>query len=172
MNAARYLSGEEPTEVVARVTSTSGDPRFTEVEEQVDFILKFPSGLVATGTSSYGFHDNKHFRLSSVKGWAELDPAFPYRGQTMRVARTVKGSGDDAEVIETRRLDAKNQFALELDHLATCIKDGAVPHTPGEEGLQDVRIMMALYESARAGKPVALPASKRLDAYRGPAPRS
>jgi predicted dehydrogenase len=170
LNAARFLSGEEPTRVFAVASSTPHDPRFTEVEEQLDFVLRFPSGFVATATSSYGLHDSKRFRLMGASGWADLDPAFPYHGQTLRLGHKVKGA--EADVVEDRRLEAKNQFALELDHFASCIKHDRVPHTPGEEGMQDVRVMTALYQSASAGHPIDLPTVTRVDAYRGPSPET
>ena len=54
LNAARYLSGEEPTEVHAMEYTTPNDPRFKEVEETLTFQLRFPSGVLANCTSSYG----------------------------------------------------------------------------------------------------------------------
>src|SRR5215472_16368270 len=53
LNASRYLTGEEPTELQAMIYSTPGDPRFTEVEEHVAFQLRFPSGILANCSSSY-----------------------------------------------------------------------------------------------------------------------
>ena len=55
LNAARYLSGEEPTEINAMMYSTPGDLRFKEVEETINFQLRFPSGILANCTSSYGY---------------------------------------------------------------------------------------------------------------------
>jgi predicted dehydrogenase len=165
INAARYLSGEEPTDVFGMLTSTPNDPRFKEVEEQADFTLRFPSGLVASCTSSYGFHDSKRFRLVGTTGWAELDPAFPYQGQSLRIGRHLPSP--DAEVAEMRRFEPKNQFALEMDHMATCVRENRKPHTPGEEGLQDQRIIEAIYESARAGRIVKMPKIAKVDAFRG-----
>ena len=34
--------------------------------------------------------------------------------------------------------------------------DGQEPLTPGEEGLRDLKLMMAIYEAARSGKTVKL----------------
>ncbi len=53
LNAAHYISGEEPIEVQAMEYSTPGDPRFTEVEEQLNFNLRFPSGFSASCYTSY-----------------------------------------------------------------------------------------------------------------------
>jgi predicted dehydrogenase len=167
LNAARYLSGEEPSQVAAFQHSTAKDPRFREVEEQVDFLLRFPSGLQAVCTSSYGLHDSKRFRLAGESAWVEMDPAFPYHGQQMRIGR--KSPAGEGEQIEQRVLPAKNQFALEMDHLATCIQSGKRPRTPGEEGQQDVRIMTAIYQAAQSGQAIKLPSVDRRDAFRGDA---
>src|SRR6266566_1721907 len=55
LQAARYLTGEEPSEVNAMMYSTLNDPRFKEVEEAINFQLRFPSGILANCTSSYGY---------------------------------------------------------------------------------------------------------------------
>src|SRR5258708_32757634 len=55
LNATRYLTGQEPTEVNAMIYSTPGDPRFKEVEEHVNFQLRFPSGMLANGPSTSGY---------------------------------------------------------------------------------------------------------------------
>jgi predicted dehydrogenase len=147
LQAARYLTGEEPTEVYAMMYSTPNDPRFREVEETITFQLRFPGGVLANCTSSYGAGLNR-FRIAGPQGWAELEPALSYSGLRMRVG----GSGR----IEERILPVVDQFAAEMDHFSDCIMNGTEPLTPGEEGLRDLEIMMAIYESARSGRPIAL----------------
>jgi predicted dehydrogenase len=168
LNAARYLTGEEPVEVLATTYSTPGDPRFREVEETVSFLLHFPSGAIADCSSSYGCHDSRRCRVMADAGWAELDPAFAYRGLRMRVAQ--RRADTPFEDVCDARLGDANQFALEIDHFARCVREGKTPHTPGEEGLADVRVMDAIYRSAREGKPVRLPPVAGLDAFRGSPP--
>src|SRR5467141_270438 len=87
LQAARYLSGEEPTEVNAVMYNTPGDPRFKEVEETVNFQLRFPSGVLANCTSSYGYAGQNHYRVVGTEGWLEMDPATSYRDLRMRVHR-------------------------------------------------------------------------------------
>jgi hypothetical protein len=48
LNAARFISGEKPYETVVSTTLLRNDPRFTEVESSVHFVLRFPSGFIAT----------------------------------------------------------------------------------------------------------------------------
>lgn len=74
------------------------------------------------------------------------------------------------ENFETRRLDEKDQFALEMDPMAECVVENKQPYTPGEEGLQDHHVMAAIYEAAHSGRPVRLPATDGLDVTRGSAP--
>ena len=155
LNAARFLTGEEPIEVFARTFAPPGDPRFKEVEEMVSFTLRFPSGLVANSAASYGLHENRRLGVGLPGAAIEIGNAFAYEGQQVRVSE--------------RRMSAKNQFALELDHLAECIRTGRMPRTPGQEGLADQRIMEAIYRSAETGQPVALAKIAGLDTTRGPA---
>ena len=63
-----------------------------------------------------------------------------------------------------------DQFAAEMDHMSLCVMQDKKPYTPGEEGLQDHRIIEAIYESARTGKLVKLDRIETLDTYRGTSP--
>ena len=164
LNAARYLTGEEPVEVSAWMQSPEGDPRFAEVEESMDFRLRFPSGIVAQCVSSYGAFQDKTLRLLFEGGRVEIPDAFAYRGQRLFVSRK---AGD---LVERREqvITPKNQFAAEIDHFSERLRDDAAPHTPGVEGLQDQRLMAALYRAATERPPVEAPRPGR--ATRGPEP--
>jgi predicted dehydrogenase len=148
LQAARYLSGEEPTEINALMYSTPGDPRFKEVEETVNFQLGFPSGILANCTSSYGYAGQSHYRVVGTEGWLEMDPATTYRGLRMRVHR--------GNSTEERDLPVRDHFAAEMDHMSECVMENKEPLTPGEEGLRDLKIMRAIYEAANTGKTVKL----------------
>ena len=49
-----------------------------------------------------------------------------------------------------------DQFATEMDAFARSILEDAPFRASGEEGMRDVRIMSAIYESARTGRTIAL----------------
>ena len=55
-----------------------------------------------------------------------------------------------------KRVRKHDQFAAELLYFSDCIQNDREPEPSGEEGLQDVRIVQALYESARRGTPVRI----------------
>lgn len=164
LNAARFLSGAEPTEVFASTYSPTGDARFAEVEASVHFSLRFPDGFTATAVSSYDSHESRFFRLQGTDAWAGMNPAFAYQGLKMQWSKLMDGHGT---LIEPT-FPPKDQFATELDHMAQCVLHNVTPHTPGEEGLQDQRIMEAIYASAREGRVVKLAAPE--GTTRGPEP--
>ena len=167
LNTSRFLLGEEPIEVSATIYSTPNDPRFREVEENVLFQLKFPSGALVSAACGYDYHDSKRYRAHSTLGWMEMSPAFSYTDLQLKTSRA-EGKN---EVMEQPRLPQKNQFALEMDHFADCVMHDKQPYTPGEEGLQDHRLMEAIYEAARTGKTTKLPAEiQNAKIPRGPEP--
>ncbi|MBO0936950.1 Gfo/Idh/MocA family oxidoreductase [Fibrella sp. HMF5335] len=181
LNTIRYLTGEEPTEVFAYQSSTPGDPRFKEVEEMVSWQMRFPSGIITNCLTHYGVHETRRYRVMAERGWIGLDPAFSYSGLKMDVAFAEK----KAERRENVSLPDVNQFAAEIDHMSECVLTDRVPFTPGEEGLQDQRIMEAIYKSAKTGRPVKVPsavkatrgrtasvATNKLDQFRGPLPKN
>jgi predicted dehydrogenase len=168
-NATRYITGEEPIEVTGRLTRPSGDPRFREIEDIAQFTLRYPSGTVATCTSGYSFHQSGHLRVQSEKAWFEMSPAFSYDSLELKVGRKM----GEANTVNTIGLAPADQFAREMDAFAWAIRHDKVPLTPGEEGLQDMRIAEAIYRSAaNGGTPVALPAAPggKRDVTRGALP--
>ncbi|WP_420384165.1 Gfo/Idh/MocA family protein [Novosphingobium sp.] len=166
LNTARAVLGEEPIEVSAQIWSPPGDPRFREVEDNVTFSLRFPSGAIANCMSSYSTHRLARLTLMGSDASATMEHAFDYQGQTLRVSRLTDGKEQAGEI----GIEPKNQFALELDHMAQCVRQNITPRTPGEEGAQDQRIMEAIYEAARTGQRVRLAQMPGLDRFRGPEP--
>ena len=172
LNTCRLVLGEEPVEVQGWVYSTPGDPRFAEVEENCQWMMRFPSGTMAHFSTGYDGYDSKRYRVMGRDGWAGLDPAFTYRGLRLEVGR--RNPGDPKTSLrEVRDIGGeRDQFASEMDHMAECVLTGRKPFTPGEEGLQDQRIMEAIYRSARENRPVQLQAVAGLDAFRGTLPEA
>jgi predicted dehydrogenase len=168
LNTIRALLGEEPIEITASIVSPENDPRFAEVESTVSFMLKFPSGVIANCASSYSAHKYQNLRVLGASAVGEIENAFSYEGQRLRVSRRA----GDSEANTEWSLAVRNQFSLEIDHMARCVRDNEQPHTPGEEGLQDQVLMEAIYRAARTGERVHLPPVTGLDAFRGSQPES
>jgi predicted dehydrogenase len=139
LQSARMLTGEEPTHVTAQETKT--DPvKFRSVEETLAFQLTFPGNVIASCLTSYNATGMNDFSAFAGRGAFGLTAAYGYS--------TPQGWRSDGTAL---RFDPINQFATEMDAFAQCILADRPTTVPGEEGLQDVRIMMATYEAARTG---------------------
>jgi predicted dehydrogenase len=151
LNAARYMTGEEPVAVFAHEQTDRNDPRFREVEDMIGFQLEFPSGVIGSCMSMYSANQN-HVLLMGDKGRIEMEPATGYRGNRLWV-----GSGRGEEVTPPAGPGA-TQWAAQLDHLSQCIVQDREPIVAGEEGLRDIRIIEAIYQSAREKRRIVLKA--------------
>lgn len=152
LNAARYISGEEPLEVRAMTYADKNDPRFRQVEEHCNFELRFPSGVLASCASSYSTGLNR-FVGHCTGGWISCEPGLSYHGVKFHVDA---GRGE-----QTPEIPDIFQFAAEMDALAQSIMTNAPSRTPGEEGLNDLLVIEAIYKAAQTGQAVAIPRPAR-----------
>ncbi|AXT51635.1 gfo/Idh/MocA family oxidoreductase [Aquimarina sp. BL5] len=143
LNAARYTTGEEPISVIAEQMTTR--PKiFTETDETTHFTLEFPSGAVAHGKTSVG-HDMHRLRVDSDNGWYQLQPFSMYSG--------VQGETSDGKLLNTY---IENQQAKQMDDDALSILNNTNVLVPGEEGMKDIRIVEAIYNSAKSNRKINL----------------
>ena len=144
LQATRYLTGEEPIAVSAFETKT--DPvKFKEVDETITWQLKFPSGVAAYCSTTYLVGGINRYTAYCENGWFGLEPAYSYTG--------IKGRRSDGKDLSFDQID---QFAAEMDDFAQCILSHKPSKVSGEEGLRDVKIVMAIYESIKSGRAVKL----------------
>jgi len=148
VNTARWVTGKEP--VAADGYQWTVDPEvFKEVDENVAFRLIFPEGLVMQGTASWGGAQESFLTIVGEKGWATLAPAFQY-DEERRLFGCIGG-----RLVE-KKYKVMNELALELDAFADCVRRNREPGPSGDEGLRDVAVMQAIYQSAREGRPVRI----------------
>jgi predicted dehydrogenase len=151
LQAARYMSGEEPVSITARESTDHTDPRFREVEDMIEWTMLFPSGAIGGCLSMYSANQN-HILAMGDTGRIELEPGTRYDGNRMWVG----ADGREREITNPPPGPGVNQFVGQLDHMADCVLTGREPIVPGEEGLRDMRIIEAIYRSAREGRTVTL----------------
>jgi predicted dehydrogenase len=144
LQACRYLTGEEPISVMAREIKTDHE-KFAEVDETILWSMDFPSGIVANCSTTYGFSGVNHATVFADGGKFGLGPAYGYGG--------IKAFAGE-RTIERPEID---QFAAEMDDFSQVVKENRTSKVPGEEGLRDVMIMEAIYDSVRTGRRVKVP---------------
>jgi glucose-fructose oxidoreductase len=153
INAARYLFRGEPRQVMA-LSVNSGARNVADVDESTGALLRFDGERLAAFVTSFNAADVASYRIVGTKGAIRVDPAYEY-AEGLAYELMVDGK-------KTRgRVGKQDQFAAELLYFSDCILKDRIPEPSGEEGLQDVRIVQALYRSAESGKTIALPPFKK-----------
>ena len=142
LNACRYLTGEEPQQISAYASVIDHDGRFDQVEENVSWTMKFPSGIVASCVTTYGGAMPGYFCVYGAKGWLQVDQAFVYEGLHLRAEY------DGKKLDEPNPARDPSHFQAEAEHFSHCIQNGLEPQSPGEEGLRDMRYIAQIYRSA------------------------
>jgi glucose-fructose oxidoreductase len=143
LNAARYSIGLEPIAVTAR-TSTTRPEIYKEVEEIVNFDLEFPGSATASCEASFGRNINE-LKITCLKGGYQLIPFQSYSG--------VQGVTSNGTKLSA---DVGNQQARQMDDDALSIMNNSAVLVPGEEGLNDIRVVEAIYRSAAENKKVTI----------------
>jgi len=149
INAARYLFRAEPIEVFA-ASANNGEERFHNVEEMTSVVMRFPEERIAMFACSFGATDVSRYTLIGTEGMLVADPAYEY-AMEIRHQLTIGGK------TKTRTFPKRDQFAPELIYFSDCILKDKEPEPSGIEGMADVRIVQAIYESAKTRRVVELP---------------
>lgn len=151
VNTSRWLIGKDPIEATGY--AWTHDPGgYREVDENLAFQLRFPSGIVLQGSSSYGLAQSSYLYVHGEKGWAALDPAYEFNKER-RLFGAIGGRWFE------KKFRPMDEFFLELDAFADCIRRRREPEPNGREGLKDVAVMQAIYRSVRESRtvPVYMP---------------
>jgi predicted dehydrogenase len=147
LNATRYLTGEEPIHFTAIATTPDKDGRFKGVEENLAWTMSFPSGAVASCSTTYGGNMGSYYRVFGSKGSLEV-ATFNYEGQHLQARYRTSSSGPFTTIDETNSERDPMQFVRQVDHFSRCIQENKTPDTPGEEGLKDMQHIQSIYKAA------------------------
>ncbi len=145
VQASRYVLGEEPLWVTAQFGPITDKERFTTVEESISWQMQFPGDAMVNGFSSYKSNIEQLY-VSANNGWIQLSPAYSYgplKGRTSQGEMNLPVVHHQTVMLQAfcKELTEYNKFPA---------------HASGEEGLRDMRILMAIYESAQTGKKIKL----------------
>lgn len=145
VNTTRWLLDESPLRVTAE--SWKRDKKhFRHVEQGISFRMEFPGGAIVLGSTSYGAALSSLLFIQGTKGWLLLAPAYPFETE-----RFLTG------VINGKRIQKHfprcEEFAPQIDAFATAIRNRTKIEPDGEDGLLDLKIIRAIYDSARPRRP-------------------
>jgi predicted dehydrogenase len=142
LNASRYLTGEEPTEVAGFSSVVDHDGRFVQVEETLSWTMKFRGGALASCTCTYGSPMLGYFRVRGSRGTITMEPAFNYD----KLHLLTQLEGEEPLEFAPDEPDPM-QFFREADYMSDCVLQNKEPKTSGQEGLRDMEIIAKIYRA-------------------------
>ena len=120
-----------------------------EVDASVAAMLRFPSGGLAQFVASFGAAAVDNYRVVGTSGDLELDPGFSFETATRLRLRC------DGKIVETQ-FPQIDHFGAQVGYFSDCIRSGTPPEADGDEGLADMRALIAIERAASTGIPQAI----------------
>ncbi len=149
VNAARYIFGAEPTEVVSAIGTRHPEAGFGDFDDTVAVTLRFPGGRIAQFVLSYYANTLDSYVVIGTKGSVHANPGYMY-GKPLEQAITIGESKTSKSFKNT------DHFGGEMKYFSDCILNGTDPEPDGEEGFADVRVLEGVLHALKSGGPVKL----------------
>jgi glucose-fructose oxidoreductase len=128
--------------LVETINANNGETRFQKIDEMASVVMRFPDERLASFTCSFGGAEVSHYTLIEAKGMLTAEPAYEHSMALKH--RIVIG-----RKTKTKTFRKRDQFAAELIYFSDCILQDKEPEPSALEGLADVRVVRAIYESAQ-----------------------
>lgn len=134
-------------------TSVSKSDRdICDVEDLATAMIRFDNGAVLQVEASFSLNidkDQGSIELFGTKAGARLDPELTLFTET-------NGYLSDIRLADSTALNFDGLFQKEIDHYVACVRDGIPCRAPAADGIEIMRILDAVYESARTAHEVVL----------------
>ncbi len=150
LNAARYVFGEEPTEVVSAIGSRHPEAGLGDLDDTVAVTLRFPGNRLAQFVVSYYGNSIDTYLAVGTKGSVQMNPAYMY-GMSLEQYVTI------GETKSHESFKSTDHFGGQMKYFSDCILNGSDPEPDGQEGYADVRVLEAAVEAMKTGRSQTLP---------------
>jgi xylose dehydrogenase (NAD/NADP) len=141
VNVSRTLAGEEPVEVQASARWSDRG-----VDEALTGILRFPGGAVAHFDCALDLERSEAYEVAGSEGQLRVPAAFLPGTADVDI---VESRGREGEVAHT--VPGDDEYRLMVEHFADCVLHGGNPRYAAQEAAANMRVIDALYRSARSG---------------------
>ena len=144
---ARYIFAAEPIRVIATIDR---DPNF-QTDRLAGAMLEFPGGRNLTFT--VGTQASAHQRVTIVGNAGPIEVLIPFNAPSDRPTEIAIDDGADL-IVGGRRVETFpvcDQYTLQGDAFSRAILDRAPLEFPIEDAIANMRVIDALFRSARSG---------------------
>lgn len=153
VNMSRLIANAEPINVQANIVF--GET--TRVDESLAAVMLFPNEVFAIFDSSFRTDYREWLQIQGTDGRIDIPrPIKPMNNP----AEIIVSRGEKADAMfepTTHTVPATNHYTLMAEHFADAILNGTPLRYPPELDRNNMRVIDALYESARSGRAIELP---------------
>ncbi len=129
-----------------------GEASVCDVEDMATALIRFETGAVLQVETSFSLNvkqDSSCIELFGTKAGAKLDPQ-------LELFTNLNGYMSNVQLTVPTALSFDGLFANEINHFVDCICQKTPCISPAQDGVDLMRILCAVYESAQTGHEVTL----------------
>ena len=133
-------------------SSGAGENDVCNVEDFAAAMIRFDNGAVLSVETSFSLNIEKNqgtIELFGTKGGAKIDPE-------LKLFTEINDYLADISLDAKTSLSFDSLFANEINHFVDVVTNGAKCLSPAEDGVEMMKILDSVYESARTGHEVIL----------------
>lgn len=131
---------------------SAGKKDICDVEDLASALIRYDNGSVLAIEASFSLNiksDEGKIQLFGTKGGAKIDPE-------LEMYTEINDYMADVNLTVPTSLDFAGLFQNEIDHYVDCVINGTACKSPATDGIEIMKILDAVYESARTGHEVVL----------------
>ena len=131
---------------------SAGAEDICDVEDLATALIRFDNGLVLSVEASFSLnikHGEGNIQFFGTKAGAKLDPQVEIFSQENGYLVDLSFNNDTS-------LSFDGLFCREINHFVDCVLNGTPCIAPAEDGVEIMKILDAVYESARTGHEVVI----------------
>ncbi len=134
------------------VSSGATDHDICDVEDFVTAMIRYDNGAVVNLDASFSLNikqDSARIELFGTKAGAKLEPELEIYGEWNDHMTNVT-------LVTPTALSFQGLFENEINHFVACVREGIPCRNPAADGIEIMRILDAIYESAALQREVRL----------------
>lgn len=152
-NTYRKLGNRSHIRNLSQYKAADYDAAKNDVEDMANALIRFENGASLMIDVSFTLHTKSNegtVKLYGDKGGFEIDPAVTIITEKNNTILNIEPQTD------SKSFQAEHAFESEIGHFIECVLSGAQPLSPVEDGVEMMKILAAIYESAATHAEVIL----------------